>query len=89
MLQRILEVLRTSDTTLTVADLARTLDVPVSAVGPMVGLLVRTGMLKQSGTIMPAATCDMSCGSTCMPDQCPFVIGLPTTLELVSQHQSE
>jgi len=83
MLQRILDMLVTSDGTLTLRDVARRLDAPVSAIEPMVDLLVRRGLLDGAGDPAPAG-CAASCGGSCRPDACPFVVTLPASLEVRS-----
>ena len=83
MLQQILDMLRASNHTLTLREVAQHLDAPVSAVEPMVAVLVRSGLLSHPGTALPA-DCGASCGGSCNPTACPFTVGLPTALELRS-----
>jgi predicted transcriptional regulator len=83
MLRRILHILRSSDGTLTLREVASRLDAPVSAIEPMVDLLVRVGLLGTAGH-QAAAGCASSCGDSCDPAACPFTVTLPVPLEVRS-----
>jgi hypothetical protein len=76
MLNRILEIVHETEELLTLRYVAHRLDAQVSAVEPMVNLLMRTGLL-ECPDVSP--DCVASCGGRCDPAACPFTLGLPSS----------
>lgn len=78
MLHRILTEIRNTDGTVTLGELARRMDTPVSALAPMIQTLEAAGLLgAETGANV---SCSTQCGGTCQPSACPLTVSLPTPL---------
>ncbi len=88
MLDRIRTALEQADRAITTTDLALSLGIERSALEPMLELLVRSGILKDSalqsdlacGGMSDGAGC--SSGGSCDPIACPFIMKLPRSMSL-------
>jgi hypothetical protein len=88
MLQSVLHEIETAGGTVNLADLSHKLNVEPGALAGMLEFWVRKGRLQRDGvpdnTICPPGPV---CGGSCPgAATCPFVINMPATFSLVSNH---
>lgn len=77
-LSRLLKVIQESSGTLSVQSLATQLELKQERVESMVDFWVRKGRIKVSNT--PA-----DCGSCAVQGDCPFILEMPQTYELIQE----
>lgn len=77
-LRQVLTIFETADSSLSLPQIARDLDVPVDRLEGMIQHWVRKGKIRPSGSLTECGTCGHQEG-------CPFVMTMPHSYELVSK----
>ncbi len=76
-LRRVLTIFETADSSLSLPQIARELQVSPAQLDGMIQHWVRKGKIRQSGALTDCGTCGQQGG-------CPFVMALPRSYELVT-----
>ena len=87
ILDRLLDELHTAKGPISSSELASRIDVSVSALDGMLGVLVTTGKLEGSSKTTDEeliACSGTACGASCVGlDKCPFIVDVPEVFSLV------
>ena len=87
MLNHVLETIKKSEGSLSLAELGRELGVEQSALEGMISFWVRKGKIRVEGEHPVAGTDHAACGTSscgpdCNPQGCPFIVKLPRTFTI-------